>query len=136
MLVGVGVGSIIGGFVNSRIARWLGPLPALLLSYAANAVIYIAMGLAPNGGALTILLGACGLVVTVTSVVTVSLRQQMVPDRLLGRVNSVYRMIGWGLMPVGSLLGGLIAQHFGLRAPFLGAGAIRIVVLLLAAPIV
>ncbi|MFY1633699.1 MFS transporter [Solwaraspora sp. WMMB335] len=136
MLVGVGVGSIIGGFVNSRIARWLGPLPALLLSYAANAVIYIAMGLAPNGGALTILLGACGLVVTVTSIVTVSLRQQMVPDRLLGRVNSVYRMIGWGLMPVGSLLGGLIAQHFGLRAPFLGAGAIRIVVLLLAAPIV
>jgi MFS family permease len=134
VLVGGGLGGVIGGLVNARIAQLLGALPALVVSYAANAVIYIGIGLAPNGGVLTGLLAVSGLTVTVTSVVTVSMRQQIVPEHLLGRVNSVYRMLGWGLMPFGSLLGGYAAQHFGLRAPFIGAGAIRVLVLAAAAP--
>ena len=40
------------------------------------------------------------------NVITVSLRQTIIPDELLGRVNSVYRFFGWGMMPLGSLLGG------------------------------
>jgi hypothetical protein len=75
-----------------------------------------------------------GLTVTVTSVVTVSMRQQIVPEHLLGRVNSVHRMLGWGLMPFGSLLGGYAAQRFGLSAPIIAAGAIRALVLAAAAP--
>jgi MFS family permease len=54
--------------------------------------------------------------------VTVSLRQRIVPGHLLGRVNSVYRMLGWGLMPAGALAGGLVAHAAGLRAPYLVAG--------------
>ena len=42
------------------------------------------------------------------NVVTVSLRQAIIPDELLGRVNSVYRFFGWGMIPIGSLLGGLV----------------------------
>jgi MFS family permease len=135
ILVGVGVGGIAGGFLNARIARRIGPIASLVTSYAANAIIYVAIGLAPNGAVLATLLALCGLVVTLTSVVAVTLRQQIVPDQLLGRVNSIYRMMGWGLMPLGSLVGGLTAQQFGLRAPFLGAGAIRALVLVLALPL-
>jgi MFS family permease len=40
------------------------------------------------------------------NVVTVSLRQSLIPTNLLGRVNSVYRFFAWGTIPVGSLLGG------------------------------
>jgi MFS family permease len=63
-------------------------------------------------------------------VVTVSLRQSIIPDELLGRVNSVYRFLGWGAMPVGSLLGGLIASGIGLRATFLAAAALMACMLL------
>ena len=42
------------------------------------------------------------------NVITVSLRQSIIPDHLLGRVNSVYRFFAWGMMPIGSLIGGLI----------------------------
>ena len=45
-----------------------------------------------------------------------------VADELLGRVNSAYRMLGWGTLPIGAILGGLIASAFGLRAPFLVGG--------------
>ncbi|HET6500820.1 MAG TPA: MFS transporter [Amycolatopsis sp.] len=134
MLLGVGVGGTIGGLVNARIAHSLGAIPALIMAYAANSMIYLAMGLAPSGTVLAILLGACGFAVTITNVVTVSLRQQIVPESLLGRVNSVYRMLGWGLMPLGSAVGGFVAARYGLRAPLLGAGGIRTIALILAFP--
>ena len=42
------------------------------------------------------------------NVITVSLRQTIIPDRLLGRVNSVYRFFGWGVIPIGGLIGGVM----------------------------
>ncbi|MPY64303.1 MFS transporter [Streptomyces spongiae] len=135
MLVGEGVGSVLGGLVNVWIARRLGSVPAFALALGANAAIYAGMGLVPNGAALAVMLALCGFVITVSSVVTVSLRQQITPGALLGRVNSVFRMLGWGLMPLGAVVGGFVAQHLGLRAPFLFAGGIRVLVLLAALPV-
>ncbi len=42
-----------------------------------------------------------------------------IPDRLLGRVNSGYRLVAWGTRPLGAIAGGLLAQVLGLRAVFL-----------------
>ena len=41
------------------------------------------------------------------NVITVSLRQTIIPPHLLGRVNSVYRFFAWGMMPIGAALGGV-----------------------------
>ena len=61
------------------------------------------------------------------SVIAVTLRQQMVPDHLFGRVNSVFRWISWGAIPLGAFTGGVVAQTFGLRAPyFAGAGVMLV----------
>ena len=61
-----------------------------------------------------------------------SLRQSVIPPRLLGRVNSGYRFVGWGTMPIGAAIGGLIAHFYGLRAPFYFAAAIVAAAALLA----
>jgi hypothetical protein len=42
---------------------------------------------------------------------------------LLGRVNSGYRLLGWGTMPIGAAVGGGLAELFGLRAVFIICGA-------------
>jgi MFS family permease len=63
------------------------------------------------------------------NVVTVSLRQRITPDRLLGRMNASYRLVGWGTMPLGALLGGVLAEALGLRAAFLVAAALYFVTL-------
>jgi MFS family permease len=135
LIVGMGVGSLLGGLVNARLARVLGVVPAFVVALAASSVVYAGIGLAPDSVVLAVLIAACGLVVTVSSVVTVSLRQQLVPNELLGRVNSVFRMLGWGLMPLGAIAGGLCAQEIGLRAPFLIAGGLRALALLAALPL-
>ena len=51
-----------------------------------------------------------------------SLRQQLIPEALFGRVQGAWRMVVYGAMPLGALLGGLVASRFGLTAPFLVAG--------------
>jgi MFS family permease len=52
------------------------------------------------------------------NVATVSLRQRIIPDRLFGRVNSVYRLLAWGTMAIGAAIGGFVAERYGLVAPY------------------
>jgi predicted MFS family arabinose efflux permease len=66
------------------------------------------------------------------NVITVSLRQRIIPDELLGRVNSGYRLLGWGTIPLGAALGGFVGEVLGLRAVFWLAG---IGILLLLVPL-
>ena len=69
------------------------------------------------------------------NVVTVTFRQLIIPSEILGRVNSGYRFFGWGSMPLGAMVGGLlvnvlqghISRNLALRIPFLVAGAIGLV---------
>jgi MFS family permease len=53
-----------------------------------------------------------------------SVRQTLVPDRLQGRVIGLTTTVGTGAFPLGTLLGGALAEAFGLReAMFFAAGA-------------
>jgi MFS family permease len=64
---------------------------------------------------------------TVWNVVTISLRQELIPERLLGRVFSAFRMVGFGGMALGALASGLLAREFGLTVPFWVAAATMVV---------
>ena len=77
------------------------------------------------------------VMVLVFSVNSVSLRQAITPDRLLGRVNGTMRFIVWGSRPIGSLLGGYLGSRIGLPATLVvGAfGMLIAFVPLLASPI-
>ena len=136
LLAAAAVGSMGGGLVNAPLAARIGPLPALLLALTANVVIFLLIGLSPNAFVLGGLMALNGLATTLWSVVTVSLRQQVIPADLRGRVHSVYRMLGWGLMPLGALAGGLVADRLGIRAAFPVAGAVRGIALLVALPVI
>ena len=122
LLAASAVGSVAGGLVNPVLSRRLGLVPALVLPAVIDAAAFAGLGLAPDAAVAAGLLAVQGFSITLWNVVTVSLRQRIVPGHLLGRVNSVYRMLGWGLMPAGALAGGLVAHAAGLRAPYLVGG--------------
>jgi MFS family permease len=134
LLAASAVGSVIGGLVNPVLTRRLGLLPSLVLPAVVDAAAFVGIGLAPGPLVVAALLAVQGFSVTMWNVVTVSLRQQIVPSHLLGRVNSVYRMLGWGLMPVGALAGGFVAHAAGLRAPYVVAGLLCLLSVLAALP--
>jgi MFS family permease len=122
LLAASAVGSVVGGLVNPMLTRHIGMLSSLVLPALVDAAAFVGIGLAPGPVVVAALLAVQGFSVTMWNVVTVSLRQRIVPAHLLGRVNSVYRMLGWGLMPLGALAGGFVAHVAGLRAPYIVAG--------------
>ncbi|WP_328648726.1 MFS transporter [Amycolatopsis sp. NBC_00348] len=134
LLAGAASGSVLGGLVNARVVARIGALPALLTALSVNVVAFAGIGLSPGPVVLGAFLAVNGFVTTLWNIVTVGFRQQLVPSALLGRVTSVYRLLGWGLIPFGALAGGLVAHGFGLRTPYLVAAVVRGIALVVALP--
>ncbi len=118
LLTSGAVGGVAGSLAAERFVGWLGAGTTMrlgLIIEAASAGV-IALSREPLVvGAMFVLFGFHAIV---WNVVTISLRQQIIPERLLGRVNSAYRLLGLGGMSAGALLGGVLARGFGLTAPF------------------
>jgi MFS family permease len=118
LLTAGAIGSVAGGLVASRISvRW-GPGPTLIGCLVMMGLQDLGIALASSAWLAGTALVLGGVSAVTWNVLTVSLRQSIIPDRLLGRVNSAYRFLGWGAIPVGALVGGVLANAFGLRAPF------------------
>ncbi|MFD7022913.1 MFS transporter [Promicromonospora sukumoe] len=135
LLAVAAVGSVLGGLLTAGLVDRYGQVPVLVVALAVNAGVFVGLGLSPDVRVLAALLALSGLVTAVWNVVTVTLRQELVPLALLGRVNSVYRLLGWGLIPLGALAGGLIAHELSVRAGYPIAGAIRALALLISLPV-
>jgi MFS family permease len=129
LLAAMAVGSTAGSLLAGRVVDRLGSRRAVLTAVAAMGIALSAVATAPHPVLTGTLLAAVGFGQMVWNVVAVTYRQTAVPDGLLGRVNSVYRLIAYGSFPLGALVGGLIAEFAGLRSPwwFAGAGTLLLV---------
>jgi MFS family permease len=110
--------------VVERVERRLGRARLLTGAVLLNAVTLAVPGLTTNPWIIGLSFAASGVGIVMWNVVTVSLRQRIVPDALLGRLNASYRLLAWGSQPIGALLGGLIGQLLGLQAVFLLSGVV------------
>jgi MFS family permease len=123
------VGYLIGAVTSNRIASKIGVGPAIWAG-ALCGIALLLVPLAPQNanGAFPFLVVAesfLGFGVVLYNVTQVSMRQAITPERLQGRMNSVMRFIVWGVMPLGTLLGGSVATIFELRTA-IWAGAIGV----------
>jgi MFS family permease len=125
------LGSVAGSIYAGRLVKRFGRARLLVAAIVASAISTAMPAFTPNAfvvGASFVIGGSAGVV---WNVITVSFRQGIIPDRLLGRVNSVYRLLAWGTQPVGALLGGVLGELFGLPIVF-AVGGLLILLLLLA----
>lgn len=129
-LAGGALGGIAGSLLGERIARALGPARTMQVTILASGPCFAAMALAPDALTLALCFAAMEFSGFVWNVVSVSTRQRLVPDTLRGRVNSLYRLLAWGMMPVGLVLSGLLVslgetalpRATALELPFWAAG--------------
>lgn len=135
-------GGVAGGWSASWIAKRLGAGPSMFLTLIGGGITSIITGLSSSWLVVWLMFAVFMFVAVLWNVITVSLRQTIIPDHLLGRVNSVYRFFAWGMMPIGALLGGLIiviaerigSRELALRLPWIVAGIAQLVLLVFAAP--
>jgi MFS family permease len=116
------LGGLLGSFVAAPIERALGRARVLQFGVAVAAVALAAPGFLPRVWVAVAAGLAIGVSTVTWNVITVSLRQRIIPDTMLGRVNSSYRLLGWGSMPIGAALGGALAELLGVRTVFELAG--------------
>jgi MFS family permease len=120
----IGVGSLLGTWLAVPAERRLGRVRTLVVSVVLSTASLLVPILTTSPVLVGASLAVSGVSVVLWNVVTVSLRQRITPDRLLGRMNASYRLVGWGTMPLGALVGGVLAEALGLRGAFLAAAAI------------
>ena len=111
-------GGLTGSLVAEAAERRLGRIRALWISWLTGGLSVSTLAVTANPYAVGAGFFLGGIGVMVSNVVMVSLRQRLTPDRLLGRLNSSYRLVAWGTKSLGALAGGAIAQAAGLRAVF------------------
>jgi MFS family permease len=138
LLASGSVGGLAGSLLAPNVTARLRSGPTLLTTIVVPIVGFGATAVTSNAVVVGAAFAAFTFTAVLWNVVTVSLRQTMIPDAILGRVNSVYRFLGWGAMPIGALLGGalvaggesLFTRDLGLRAPFVLAAGVHLLLLL------
>lgn len=112
------LGVIVGALTGGRLARAIGIGPTIVASAALAGVAAFAVPLAPPEDPFWVLvIGGLfvGFGVVVYNVNQVGLRQAITPDRMLGRMNATMRLIVWGTIPIGALIGGILGTVAGLQ---------------------
>ncbi|MBU3645794.1 MAG: MFS transporter [Candidatus Nanopelagicaceae bacterium] len=117
-----GVGALLGSVIAPNAPKALGRGKALALSLIASSSMIFLAGLSPNVWIFIVISVVMGLSISVWNILLMSIYQTLIPAHLYGRIHGARRTLVWGLMPIGSILGGYIARG-GLRLPLLIGGA-------------
>ncbi|MGB3683767.1 MAG: MFS transporter [Rubrobacteraceae bacterium] len=129
LMTSVAVGGVAGSLSAEYLTGWLGAGTTMRVGLVIEALTTGVMALSREPLVVGAMLALFGFHAIVWNVITISLRQHIIPERLLGRVNSAYRLLGLGGMSVGALIGGVLARGLGLTAPFWFASASMVVLI-------
>lgn len=123
------IGAILGSVTAPKVSERFGRTTVMAYSMIAFCLAAVMTGFSPN----VVFFALVGLFMSVTvtwwNVLLMSTYHQIIPNELFGRVHGTRRTLVWGLMPIGSLLGGFIASY-GLRMPYFIAGGVALLIAL------
>lgn len=117
------VGGILGSMVATRLKARFGTGLTLALANIVASLAFVVMGVWPSIAMAAVGYAVSSFAILIWNVLVMSLRQSIIPGRLLGRVHGSWRTVLWGTMPIGSVLGGLIGR-IDLALPFTIGGGI------------
>ena len=101
-------GGILGGLLGPKVSEKIGRGRSLALALFVMPLMTLMVGFTSLWYLAWVFIAMQTFTAVLWNVVTVSLRQSLIPSDLLGRVNSVYRFFAWGTIPIGTLLGGTL----------------------------
>ncbi|MCL8017550.1 MFS transporter [Streptomyces sp. AS02] len=124
LLLVIAAGGLLGLAIAPKVVAVAGRGRSLQLVFAMSPLPFVVAAVTSNALVAAGALVFVGIAVSLSNVITTTLRQELVPDESFGRVNGAYRLVLNGLAPLGGLTGGFVADQAGLRAPFFLAAAL------------
>ncbi|MGW0670588.1 MFS transporter [Streptomyces sp. NPDC002746] len=124
LLTAEATGGLLGAGTASFLGRRLGTGTALTCTAAVEGLAVLGLAAAPNAYVAGLALAVCGAGMGATMVLAPSLRQAIVPARLMGRVSSTSRMLAMCAAPLGAFAGGWLATAYDVRTPLYAAAGL------------
>ncbi|MFB6270694.1 MAG: MFS transporter, partial [Halobacterium sp.] len=112
LLGALGIGRLVGSLVAPRLER-VGYGRLLLVGHSLGACAWVAAVYAPSTVLTVVLFGLAWVPAGVSGVLTATLNQSVFPEELLGRVSTIKGTASGATLPLGSLLGGVVAELLG-----------------------
>jgi predicted MFS family arabinose efflux permease len=132
---GAAAGNVAGSLAAGRVHSWWGPAKCIVGAALLAGSAYVVLSFTSTVTTAGAMLFVEAVAVAVGNVTTLSLRQRVIPGELLGRVGAAFRLLLYGLVPLGALTSGLLTAALGVRSTLAIAGTVQLVVLALAAPL-
>ena len=101
LLAASAAGGIAGGWIAPGIVGRIGRVRTVRAALVASPLGFAAMALAPGYVTLALALASFEFAGIAWNTVSVATRQRLIPDAMLGRVSSLYRLLAWGAIPAG-----------------------------------
>ena len=130
LFVAGATGTVAARFFVSPVSDRLGPVRTLALAVWCWSTAIVGMAITGTAWVAVLMYGMLGIGTGLWWAVNATVRQQITPARLRGRMNAAFRTVSWGVVPLGALFGGWVARLFGLRTPFTIAGVAMVVIAL------
>ena len=117
------LGAISGAFMAPRLSKKFGRSRVMTFGITTSSLVLLLNGFAPNIYFYVGLATFGAFAVSQWNILLMATYQTVIPNELYGRIHGTRRTLVWGMMPIGSLLGGVLA-HYSLRLPMYVGGAI------------
>jgi MFS family permease len=118
-----GLGAIVGATIAPRSSKKFGRGNVMVFGIVSSSIVLLLQGFSPNIYLFVALATFGSFAISQWNICLMATYQTVIPNELYGRIHGTRRTLVWGMMPIGSLLGGVLA-HFSLRLPMYVGGAI------------
>ena len=122
-----GVGALLGAIVAPKASKRFGRSIMMTLGIFVSSLVLLLQGFAPNIYIFVALATLGGFAISQWNILLMATYQTIIPNELFGRIHGTRRTLVWGMMPIGSLMGGVLA-HFSLRLPMYVGGVIATII--------
>ena len=122
-----GIGAITGAFMAPRLSKKFGRSRVMTFGITSSSLVLLLQGFSPNIYVFVALATFGAFAVSQWNILLMATYQTVIPNELYGRIHGTRRTLVWGMMPIGSLLGGVLA-HYSLRLPMYVGGVIASVI--------
>ena len=121
LMAGAGSGGVLGGILTPMLSKKFGRGKVLAVAIFVSSITVLFQGISPNVWVFGVIGFISAVAITNWNILLMSCYQVLIPAELYGRIHGARRTFVWGVMPIGALIGGVIA-HSGLRFPLIVGG--------------
>ena len=118
-----GVGGLIGAVIAPHASKRFGRARVMTFGIFSSSFLLLLQGFSPNIYLFVGLSAFMAFTISQWNILLMSTYQSVIPNEIYGRIHGTRRTLVWGMMPIGSVLGGVLATT-GLRTPLYVGGAL------------